>query len=63
MPAKPREPAPLDQSVIQTLACPACRGSLLFEGASLICAGCGRSYPVIDGIPVLIAERAAHTRE
>lgn len=37
------------------LACPACRASLRLEAERLICAGCGRRYPVIDGIPVLIA--------
>ena len=40
------------------LACPACFGALRFDAASVVCAECGRSYPVVDGIPVLIAERA-----
>lgn len=63
MPAKPREPVALDQSVIEMLACPACRVSLLLQGTSVFCSACGRSYPVVDGIPVLIAERAEQTRE
>ena len=40
------------------LACPVCFGSLKFSEPEVICLGCGRSYPVVDGIPVLIAERA-----
>jgi uncharacterized protein YbaR (Trm112 family) len=40
------------------LACPVCLGNLTFSSARLVCASCGRAYPVVDGIPVLIAERA-----
>jgi uncharacterized protein YbaR (Trm112 family) len=40
------------------LACPACFGALRLGEAAAICAGCGRIYPVVDGIPVLIPERA-----
>jgi uncharacterized protein YbaR (Trm112 family) len=40
------------------LACPACRGALRLEEARVVCTGCERSYPVVDGIPVLIVERA-----
>jgi uncharacterized protein len=41
------------------LACPACGGDLHAHPASLVCSACGRAYPILDGIPVLIAERAA----
>ncbi|MGH9590492.1 MAG: Trm112 family protein [Terracidiphilus sp.] len=47
-----------DPGVAEMLACPACHGDLRVEGDCLVCGGCGRRYPVIDGIPVLIAERA-----
>ena len=40
------------------LACPACRGALRLEEARVVCTGCERCYPVVDGIPVLIVERA-----
>jgi SAM-dependent methyltransferase/uncharacterized protein YbaR (Trm112 family) len=45
------------------LICPACRrhserglelSSLVLEGDKLRCQGCGREYPIIDGIPVLL---------
>jgi hypothetical protein len=40
------------------LACPACLDALRLEEGLLVCTGCGRAYPIVDGIPVLIAERA-----
>jgi tRNA(Ile2) C34 agmatinyltransferase TiaS len=40
------------------VVCPACWGELRAEGKALVCAACGRKYPVVDGIPVLIVERA-----
>jgi len=45
-----------DASILSHLACPACHGELLFVTASLACATCGRTYPVVNGIPVLIAD-------
>ena len=48
----------LDPALVGWLACPACFGSLHLEDARLMCVSCGRLYPVVDGIPVLIAERA-----
>ena len=47
-----------DPPVAELLACPACLGSLGAEESRLVCTACGRSYPVVDGVPVLIAERA-----
>ncbi|MGH9598531.1 MAG: Trm112 family protein [Terracidiphilus sp.] len=46
----------LDPAVLALLACPVCRGDLRREAASLVCAGCGRAYPIVDGIPALIAD-------
>jgi uncharacterized protein YbaR (Trm112 family) len=45
------------------VVCPVCRQSLAAERegenvAFLRCTGCGKRYPVIDGIPILLAERA-----
>lgn len=40
------------------LACPVCFGELRFAAARATCIACGRVYPVLDGIPVLIGERA-----
>lgn len=43
---------------IDQLACPACQGELQFTADCATCTSCGRVYPVEDGIPVLIVERA-----
>lgn len=40
------------------LACPACLGALRLAEKSIACAVCGRIYPIVDGIPVLIIERS-----
>ncbi len=45
------------------LVCPVCFGELRFSESSVECSACGRSYPVVDGIPVLIAERATTTQK
>lgn len=38
----------------EQLACPACHEELVLEESNLHCGGCGRSYPIVDGIPALI---------
>jgi hypothetical protein len=58
MPADLNQPSGFDLFAVPQLACPACLGDLRAESARLVCKGCGRAYPVADGIPVLIAERA-----
>jgi len=47
-----------DATALDQLACPACRGDLRLEDARLLCAQCRRAYPIVDGIPVLLVERA-----
>jgi uncharacterized protein YbaR (Trm112 family) len=49
-----------DASQLDRLACPVCLGRLSLgrDESLLICAGCQRAYPIIEGIPVLIAARA-----
>jgi uncharacterized protein YbaR (Trm112 family) len=44
---------------LRWVVCPVCRQTLLVEGAAIRCLGCGRHYPIVDGIPVLIADRAS----
>jgi uncharacterized protein YbaR (Trm112 family) len=57
MPADSNKPIKFDESVLGLLACPECLGGLAVVGERLVCAGCGRGYAIVDGIPVLIAER------
>jgi uncharacterized protein YbaR (Trm112 family) len=56
-------PDSLDPAIIAQLACPACYGELRLDGARLQCMGCSRGYPIVDGIPVMIVERAERLSE
>ncbi len=56
--------ARIDPELLSILVCPKCKGELAVQrepdGAeqSLDCAACGLSYPVEDGIPVMLVEEA-----
>jgi uncharacterized protein len=49
-----------DARVLEQLVCPVCFGALRLDASDgqIHCVGCLRVYPLVDGIPVLIAERA-----
>jgi len=55
---KPALPSVFDPAVLAQLACPACHGDLRLERLSVQCIACHRTYPIVDGIPALIIERA-----
>lgn len=40
---------------LQELCCPACKAQLCSGVATVVCAGCGESWPVRDGIPYFIS--------
>ncbi len=48
----------LDDQLLSRLACPACHGTLRAEADTILCTACGRRYPIVNGIPVLIPDRA-----
>ena len=54
----------VDPSLLEILACPACRAPLRVDEAALegegalACTGCGLQYPVRDDIPVLLVDEA-----
>jgi hypothetical protein len=58
------KPYEFDPRLLEQLACPVCFGALWLEdcGERIRCVVCRRLYPLMDGIPVLIAERAAETK-
>ena len=59
MPPRPTAPLhSLTQKDLRKLVCPVCHAALQLEGETILCTGCGRRYPVVDDIPVLLAERA-----
>ncbi len=50
----------MDKSLLEILACPICKGELLFDtkNQELICRFDRVAYPVIDDIPVMLENRA-----
>jgi hypothetical protein len=48
----------IQQEDLRWFVCPVCRQSLALEPGLVRCTGCQRRYPVVDGIPVLLAARA-----
>jgi uncharacterized protein YbaR (Trm112 family) len=58
----PIQPAPvniLQQEDLRWLVCPACHQSLALDYDFVRCNGCQHRYPIVDGIPVLLAGRAS----
>ncbi|RLV59702.1 Trm112 family protein [Parashewanella curva] len=55
----------LDRKLLEIVACPVCKGKLDYdkEAQKLICKADKLAYPITEGIPVLLAERAEHWQE
>ena len=47
---------------ISLLVCPVCHQPLQLAAETVDCQGCARCYPILDGIPVLLADRATNPR-
>lgn len=52
----------MDQKLLAILACPLCKGPLIFDrqNAELLCYGDALAFPVRDGIPVMLENEARH---
>lgn len=51
----------LSQTLLEILACPACKGEIVHEPSEekLVCQGeCQRRYPIRNGIPVMLINEA-----
>ena len=50
----------MDTRLLEVLACPACKGPLVHVRAEhvLVCRADRLSYPIRDGIPILLEEEA-----
>jgi uncharacterized protein YbaR (Trm112 family)/SAM-dependent methyltransferase len=44
------------RDLFDLLACPLCKTRLERRGEGLSCAACGRTYPIVDGVPVLFPD-------
>lgn len=48
----------IDRELLRILACPVCLAALEHHAERLSCVGCGRRYPIVDDVPVLLVEAA-----
>lgn len=48
----------IDKELLEILACPLCKTEVKLEGDRIVCTNCGRRYPVIDDIPVMLIDEA-----
>ena len=57
-----REETMVSQDLLDILVCPACRTKVVLEDDLLACHGCGRRYPVRDGIPIMLIQEGDQRR-
>jgi len=50
----------IDPKLLEILACPLCKTEvdLSADGSGLVCRSCGRRYPIVDDIPVMLVDEA-----
>ena len=48
----------ISKELLDILACPVCRVGVTLEEDRLLCEACGRKFPIVDGIPVMLVEEA-----
>ena len=46
----------ISQELLDVLACPVCKERVELMGEELVCAGCGRKYPIEGGIPRMLPD-------
>jgi uncharacterized protein YbaR (Trm112 family) len=46
----------IDEKLLELLACPACQGDVVLKDNQIVCTQCQRVYPIVDGVPVLLAD-------
>jgi uncharacterized protein YbaR (Trm112 family) len=47
----------LTPNELRYVVCPACYATLCMEAESILCTGCARRYPIVDGLPILLIQR------
>jgi uncharacterized protein YbaR (Trm112 family) len=48
----------IDETLLEILACPACKEPIKLEDDKIVCTGCGRRYPIRDDIPIMLIDEA-----
>ena len=58
------EEKPIPDRLLEILACPACdsRPKVELVDGALRCQLCGRTYPIENGIPIMLVEKATGGR-
>ncbi|WP_456383706.1 Trm112 family protein [Persephonella sp.] len=53
----------INREILQILACPKCKGELLYFEEFFVCENCRLRYDIIDGIPDFLIEDAKQLSE
>jgi uncharacterized protein YbaR (Trm112 family) len=48
----------LNKELLDILACPQCKKGIVQQDEELICQHCQKAYPIKEGIPVMLIEKA-----
>ncbi|MDD5108959.1 MAG: Trm112 family protein [Candidatus Omnitrophica bacterium] len=48
----------IDKELLDILVCPACKGDVELKARKIVCKKCGKTYPVSDGIPIMLIDQA-----
>ncbi len=48
----------VEKELLEILACPACRGDVEEKDGKIVCVKCNRSYPIKEGVPIMLIEEA-----
>jgi uncharacterized protein len=50
----------INKELLEILACPKCKTEVKLEGDRIVCTNpqCGLRYPIRDGIPVMLIDKA-----
>jgi hypothetical protein len=46
----------ISKELLEILACPMCKQKVELKGKELVCVGCGRRYPIVNGIPHMLPD-------
>jgi len=44
----------INEELLEILVCPACRGKVEQQEQYIVCAACGRRYPIREDIPIML---------
>lgn len=46
----------INEEILEILACPYCKKDIELEDQKIVCSGCGREFPIEDGIPNMLPD-------